>query len=401
LSAVNPVEPVNPVGPVNGVGTVEDLHASASRRTGLSDFGPDDYTDGLAVLLDSCAAEAGLTPLGAKAQRALLRGALTARLCSEAAWQASPDYARVPVERPVFITGLPRTGTTALHRLLTADPGTQGLEMWLTQVPQPRPPRPTWPDNPVFQLIQAGFARHHDEHPEFMGVHYMAADQVEECWQLLQQSMRSVSFETLAYVPGYSAWLREQDWTGAYRRHRRNLQMIGLHEAGRRWVLKNPSHLFALDALLAVYPDALVIQTHRSPRTAIASACSLAAHASAGWSPLFTGPVIGRTQLDLWARGLSRFTAERARHDPARFCDVRYDDLVADPVGTVEAIYGYFGLPLTGAAADAIRSLAAASASSRAGGESGHQYALGDFGLAGEEVDERFGAYADAPDRPG
>ena len=374
------------------MGTVEDLHASAVRRTGLTEFGADDYTDGLAVLLDSCAAEAGFTPFGAKAQRALLRGALTARLCSEAAWRANPEYARVAIERPVFITGLPRTGTTALQRLLAADPASQGLEMWLAQVPQPRPPRRTWPDNPVFQYIQAGFARHHEEHPEFMGVHYMAADQVEECWQLLQQSMRSVSFETLAHVPGYSAWLRGQDWTGAYRRHRRNLQMIGLHDAGRRWVLKNPSHLFALDALLAVYPDALVIQTHRSPRTAIASACSLAAHASAGWSPAFTGAVIGRTQLDLWARGLSRFTAERARHDPARFHDVHYDDLVGDPVGTVEAIYRHFGLPLTGAAADAIRSLAAAA---RAGGESAHQYSLGEFGLTGEDVDERFSGLPD------
>jgi Sulfotransferase family len=383
---------------LNAVGTIDDLHASASRRTGLTDFGTDDYTDGLAVLLDSYAREAGLTPLGAKVQRAFLRGALTARLCSEAAWRAYPDYRCVQIERPVFVTGLPRTGTTALHRLLTADPASQGLEVWLAQVPQPRPPRHTWPDNPVFQHVQAGFSRHHEEHPEFMGVHYMAADQVEECWQLLQQSMRSISFETLAHVPGYSAWLRGQDWTGAYLRHRRNLQMIGLHDADRRWVLKNPSHLFALGALLAVYPDALVIQTHRSPRTAIASACSLAAHASAGWSPVFTGTVIGRSQLDLWARGLSLFTAERAKHDPAQFYDVHYDDLVADPVGTVEAIYGHFGLPLTGAAADTIRSLAT---SSRAGGESGHRYTLGEFGLTGEEVDERFAAHARAHDGSG
>jgi hypothetical protein len=383
--------------PENPVGTIEDLHASAARRTGLTEFGADDYADGLAVLLDSCAAEAGFTPLGAKAQRSFLRGVLSARLFSEAAWRSHPEHAQVPVERPVFITGLPRTGTTALHRLLAADPASQGLEMWLAQVPQPRPPRRTWPGNPVFQYIQAGLSRHHEEHPEFMGVHYMAADQVEECWQLLQQSMRSVSFETLAYVPGYSAWLRGQDWTGAYLRHRGNLQVIGLHDSGRRWVLKNPSHLFALDALLAAYPDALVIQTHRSPRTAIASACSLAAHASAGWSPAFTGTVIGRTQLDLWARGLSLFTAERARHDPARFHDVRYDDLVADPAGTVEAIYERFALPLSGAAADAIRSLAAAS---RAGGESAHRYTLGEFGLAGEEVDERFGAYAGDPGGP-
>jgi hypothetical protein len=371
------------------VGTVADLQASAARRTGLADFGGDEYRDGLAVLLDSLDREAGLTPEGAKAQRALLRGALAARLLSEAAWQANPGYARVLIETPVFVTGLPRTGTTALHRLLTADPGNQGLEMWLTQVPQPRPPRETWAGNPVYRYLQEGFSRHHVEYPEFMGIHYMAADQVEECWQLLQQSMRSISFETLAHIPSYSAWLRQQDWTGAYLRHKRNLQMIGLNDPGRRWVLKNPSHLFALDALLAVYPDALVIQTHRSPRTAIASACSLAAHASAGWSPAFTGPVIGRTQLDLWARGLSAFTATRAARDPARFHDVCYEDLVADPVGTVEAVYARFGLPLDGAAADAIAGLAAAAPT---GSAPAHQYALEDFGLAGEDVDARFAA---------
>src|SRR6266851_7162875 len=220
-----------------GVGTVDDLHASATRLTGLADFGAGDYLDGLAMLLESYAADEVLTPLGAKMNRVFLRGALVARVLSESAWGRYPDHAAVGIDRPVFVTGLPRTGTTALHRLLTADPASQGLEVWLAQVPQPRPPRPTWPGNPVFQAVQAGFARHHEEHPEFMGVHYMAADQVEECWQLLQQSMRSVSFETLAYVPGYSAWLRGQDWTGVYLRHKRNLQMIGLNDPGRRWVL--------------------------------------------------------------------------------------------------------------------------------------------------------------------
>jgi hypothetical protein len=232
-------------------------------------------------------------------------------------------------------------------------------------------------------------------HPEFMGVHYIAADQVEECWQLLRQSMRSVSFECLAHLPAYSAWLRAADWTEAYRRHRRNLQLIGLNDAGRRWVLKNPSHLFALDALLAAYPDALVIQTHRAPRTAIASVCSLAAQASEGWSQTFRGPVIGAGQLSLWASGLERFTAERARHDPARFHDVAYDDFVADPLGTVEAAYGYFGLPLSGAAADAMRALAARAGPAGPGSPGpwpAHRYTLADFGLTGAQVDERFAA---------
>ncbi|HZE32288.1 MAG TPA: sulfotransferase [Actinoallomurus sp.] len=372
----------------DNVGTVEDLHASASKITGLTDFGDDPYLDGLAVLLESYTGEAALTPLGNKATRALLRGALAARLLSEAAWKRHPSHAGVRIERPIFVTGLPRTGTTALHRLLTADPAHQGLEVWLAEAPQPRPPRSSWAENPVFQAIQSGYERHHVEHPEFMGVHYMSADMVEECWQLLRQSMRSISFECLAHLPAYSAWLDTQDWTPAYRRYRRNLQLIGLPDASRRWVLKNPSHLFALDALMEVYPDALVIQTHRSPRTAMASMCSLASHATAGWSEVFTGAVIGRDQLEVWSRGLARFRAERAKHDPGQFFDVAYDDFVRDPLGTVEAAYAYFGLPLTGAARTAMAHLHAESHSGA--GRPAHRYTLSDFGLTAEEIDEHF-----------
>ena len=373
-----------------GIGSAADLHAAATAITGLADFGTDDYGDGLAVLLESYASEARLTPKGTRVARALLRGALTARLVSEAAWARHPEHAEVAIERPIFVTGLPRSGTTALHRLLTADPGHQGLQLWLAEVPQPRPPRETWAADPAFRYVQAGCERHHVSHPEFMAVHYMAAGQVEECWQLLRQSMRSVSYECLAHLPGYSSWLRGQDWTTAYRRHRRNLQLIGLPDAGRRWVLKNPSHLFALDALLAVYPDAMVIQTHRAPRTAVASVCSLAAQASAEWSTTFRGKVIGRDQLETWAYGLDRFTEARAGHDPAQFYDIEYDDFVANPLGTVAAVYQHFGLALSGRAADAMRELCGQSPGTAG---RGHRYVLSDFGLTAEQVDERFAGY--------
>jgi hypothetical protein len=381
------------------VGTVAGLHASAARLTGLADFGPgeapgdphaDGYAEGLAVLLDSYASDADLTPAGRKQARLLLRGALAARLLSQAAWHRYPAHAAVAIEAPVFVTGLPRTGTTALHRMLTADPAHQGLQLWLAEAPQPRPPAGTWAGHPVFRHVQAGCERHHAAHPEFAGVHYLAADQVEECWQLLRQSMRSVSFECLAHLPAYSRWLRGQDWTAAYRRHRRNLQLIGLPDAGRRWILKNPSHLFALEELLAVYPGALIIQTHRAPRAAIASVCSLAAQATAGWSDRFSGAVIGRDQLELWALGLERFTAARARHDPARFHDVDYDQFAADPVAVAESVYARFGIPLSGAAADAMR--ARPERGGRGGPGAAHRYRLADFGLTGEEVDERFAA---------
>ncbi|MFE7746489.1 sulfotransferase family protein, partial [Nocardia sp. NPDC057455] len=358
------------------VGTIDDLHASATKVVGLDDFGTDDYREGLEVLLESFAGDAELTPFGNKVNRAFLRGALIARLLSEAAWKQNPQHADVAIERPIFVTGLPRSGTTAVHRLLNADPAHQGLEMWLTEMPQPRPPRETWASNPVYQRLAAAYDKHHVEHPEFMGVHHISADQVEECWQLLRQSAMSVSYECLAYLPTYSEWLRDRDWTPAYRRHRRNLQLIGLPDAGKRWVLKNPSHLFALDAIFEVYPDALVIQMHRDPRTIIASVCSLNEQATAGWSEKFRGPVVGATQLDLWARGAERFLVDRKRHDAAQCCDVDYDAFVADPIGIVESIYRHFGLPLTDEARAAMAALHSESTSGAA--RPAHRYTLDD-----------------------
>ncbi|TDP32780.1 sulfotransferase family protein [Nocardia ignorata] len=369
------------------VGTVADLHTSATKLTGLTDFGSDDYTEALGVLLDSYRDEAGLTELGSKMSRFFLRGTLVARALSEAAWAANPGFAETPVTRPIFVTGLPRTGTTALHRLLAADPANQGLEMWLTDFPQPRPPRESWADNPAYQQIDAGLRQHQVQNPEFMGLHYMSAADVEECWQLLRQSVMSHSYECLAYLPSYSQWLTTQDWTPAYARHRRNLQLIGMNDA-RRWVLKNPSHLFCLDALLTVYPDAVVIQTHRDPATVIPSVCSLNEHATRGWSTVFTPEVIGRTQLDLWSRGSREFTAARARHPEAHFIDIDFDDLRSDPVGTVETIYRSIGTELTPQARAAVLAL---DAESRTGARKPtHHYSLADYGLTEDMVAERF-----------
>ncbi|ETA05782.1 MULTISPECIES: sulfotransferase family protein [Gordonia] len=371
------------------VGTIADLHASATRATGLEDFGDTDYLEPLGILLDSYRSEAGLTELGSKMFRFFLKGALVARLLSEASWKANPEHAEVEITRPIFVTGLPRTGTTALHRLLAADPAHQGLEMWLAEFPQPRPPRDTWADNPVYQQIQAGFEQHHVENPEFMGLHYMDAGEVEECWQLLRQSVTSISYESLAHIPTYSRWLAEQDWTPAYLRHRKNLQLIGLNDPGKRWVLKNPSHLFALDALMAAYPDALVIQTHRAPSTIIASMCSLAEHATPGWSTTFTGDQIGQDQLELWSRGLREFSRAREKYDPAQFLDIDFADLRSDPMGTVERVYAALDTPMSEAARAAVTTL---DEESRSGARKPqHRYQLADYGLDEAVVEAAFG----------
>jgi hypothetical protein len=376
--------------PRTDVGTVEDLKASAVKTVGLDDFGSDDdnYVEALSVLLESYRRDAGFTELGSKMSRFFLRNALVARLLSEASWKQHPGYADVAVTAPIFVTGLPRTGTTALHRLLCGDPRHQGLELWLAEFPQPRPPRETWPQNPVFAQLDARFKKAHEENPDYTGLHYMTADEVEECWQLLRQSVHSVSYETLAHVPTYARWLAAQDWTKPYQRHRRNLQLIGLNEPEKRWVLKNPSHLFALDALFATYPDALVIQCHRPAETIMASMCSLAQHTTDGWSQRFVGETIGADALETWSRGLERFNAVRATQNPAQFCDVDYVELFRDPIGTVATIYQHFGIELTD---DARAAIEATDEESKQGPRAPkHEYSLADYGLTTDQVKERF-----------
>ncbi len=372
------------------VGTVDDLHASATKACGLDDFGSDDdnYREALATLLESYRRDADLTEIGSKMCRFFVRNALVARLVSEAAWKQYPRHADVTIERPIFVTGLPRTGTTLIHRLLTADPAHQGLELWLAEYPQPRPPRETWPDNPIFAQIDAQFTKAHAENPDYTGLHFMTADEVEECWQLLRQSLHSVSYETLAHIPTYAKWLARQDWTKSYQRHRKNLQLIGLNDAEKRWVLKNPSHLFALDALFATYPDALVVQCHRPAETIMASMCSLAQHTAEGWSNSFSGEVIGQDALETWSRGLRLFNAERAKRDPAQFYDLDYFEFTANPLKVVEEIYRHFGIEFTQAGRAAVE--ASYEASKKGPRAPKHTYALEDYGLTSDQVRERF-----------
>jgi len=371
------------------VGSFEDIQAAAVRTTGLSDFGDPSYEEGLRILVDDLASpEAGLTPQGNYFHRAQVKSALVGRLMTEARFAQFPEHRDVLIERPIFVTGLPRTGTTALHRLLCADPAHQGLEAWLTEFPQPRPPRETWEGDPIFAALRSAYQQHHVTNPEFMGIHYMDATSVEECWRILRQTGKSIGFESLAHIPRYSAWLAQQDWTDAYERHRRNLQLVGLHDADKRWVLKNPSHLVALDALMRVYPDALVVVCHRDPVASIASACSLSAEATAGTSTAFIGETIGATQLEMLSRSWRTFVAARSAYDQSQFVDVDYRAFVADPVGAVRTIYQCFDIPWSPEAQQRVREIDAESRTGKA--RPRHAYELADYGLTEERVQGAF-----------
>lgn len=371
------------------VGTYEDIVAAAQRTTGMEDFGGDAHEEGLRILVEDLnSPEAGLTGKGNYFQRSEVKSALVGRLLTQAQFNARPEHADVRIERPIFVMGLPRTGTTALHRLLHADPMAQGLEMWITQYPQPRPPRETWADDPIFNAMQQAFQAHHVAQPEYLGIHYMDATSVEECWRLLRQTGKSNSYESLANVPRYTQWLAKQDWTDAYARHRQNLQLIGLNDKELRWVLKNPSHMTALDALMTVYPDALVVYTHRDPVTCIASSCSLSAETTAGHSTTFVGETIGRTQLDLWSRAYHAFHDARPKYDQAQFVDVAFSDLRNDPLGVTRGVYEHFDLDWTPAVESAITEIDRESKEGAA--KPSHTYSLADYGLTEDEVRAAF-----------
>lgn len=363
--------------------TYDEVVESAARATGLSDFGGTEHEEGLRILVEDYRGPAGLTEAGSKRMRGGLKGLLVARLLA----QPQLGVADPPLAGPIVVTGLPRSGTTLLQRLLTAAPHHQGLEQWLADVPQPRPPRDTWPDDPVFAAIQAGYEEFHARHPELAGLHYSDAATHEECWRLLQQAGTSVAFETQAHVPAYSDWLRTADWRPAYRRHRQLLQLIGRDDPDRRWILKNPSHLMALDTLLEVYPDALVVITHRDPVTCVTSMCSLAATSTRGTSTAFTGETIGRTQLDLLARQHVAYLAARERH-PDSFVDVSYDDLVGDPLTTVADVAARAGSTWGDEERAAVREELDRSRSGPRAPR--HRYDLADYGLTEDQVRSAF-----------
>ena len=262
-----------------------------------------------------------------------MKSALVGRLLTQHGFTEHPEHADVPIERPIFVVGLPRTGTTALHRLLNADPRHQGLELWLTEYPQPRPPRETWDDDPIFAAMQAAFSEHHIENPEFMGIHYMDADIGRG---VLAAAAADRQVDRLRVARQRAALLR---LAGASRTGPTPTSGTGQPAADRP---QRPRE--AVGAEEPVPPGRARRADDRLPRragraaptatrsTSIASACSLSAEATAGTSTTFVGETIGRTQLEMLSRSWRTFTRARAAYDPAQFVDVDYREFVADPV---------------------------------------------------------------------
>lgn len=325
----------------------DTLHEHATQATGLSDFGDDNYCEPMRAFLSEVEGKAEFNETGADSVAAEVTALLVGRLMATESVKQTPGATLKKSARPLIIIGLPRTGTTVLQRFLFQDEQFQVLPLWLAHMPMPRPPRDSWESHPGFQQVAEGLEQLDETCPQFRQVHPMAADQPDECRLIINHSFWSPTLAMTNPVPDYRQWVLNSDPHNGYDYYRQALSAIGYGD-DRPWLLKDPSHLFALDKLLELYPDACIVQTHRDPVPAITSISSLALMFRNLRERNVDPEAHGLMSLESWAHGLQKAEQVRQQHsNQAQFFDIYIDETRRDPIGTVERMYRHFGIPIT------------------------------------------------------
>jgi hypothetical protein len=367
-------------------------HELVSRELGADDFGPDDYVPGLKVLLQSMDYDPRFSSTGRRMAWGMVVGVLKGRAQAVLSMKRNPGFDARRIASPVVITGIPRTGTTALHRLLAVDARFQGLQTWLLDSPMPRPPIETWKDYPQFQKTVATLEAQYAATPEKRAAHYRAAEEVHECCMLLRQSFVSNLWNCAWSAATYDAWWQCQSEAAAYGHFYRCVQLIGCHEPHRRWLLKNPGHIDNLDLLFAIYPDARVIQTHRDPAKAVPSLVSLLMQLNAlteeGRREQRAQTMLTR-EIAKWSNAVRKAECVRRQH-PGQVLDVVHADFHRDPMAVLDRIYAFIDMDISedlrAAFAQRIREKPELS-------HGPHRYRISDYGMSEAEARAPFADY--------
>jgi hypothetical protein len=375
----------------------EALKAAARARNGLESFGDADFEEPLTVLCDSLDREASLSAAGREATRERLIGTLGERLKLEEWFRLYPEIAKEEVENPVVIAGLPRTGTTMLYRMLAAADGLAApLFYEATQVS----PAFDWDFRPETDArrpaAEIAVAAMFEAMPDLASIYPFAAEAPEESIFLYAASFLSTSQQSAAFVPSYNQWYRSADKRPAYRYLRRAVQCLqwqrrksGRYHGDTRWLLKTPDHLHGFDALLAVFPGAQIIQTHRDPVQTIPSICSFIRTLHSATTARDDSVDIGQAWSEMFARSMVEALAARQRH-PDRFLDVWYKDTVAEPRRVAESVFRFIGQPLTDAGWAEMELWREAN---KREARPSHDYSLATFGLTREQIERQFEDY--------
>ncbi len=368
------------------------LLRAAARQQRLDDFGPESFRPGLSRLTRSLEEDAKLNFFGRYFARRQLLELLGHRLQLVDHRKRHPEVAEQQVRRPLFVLGLPRTGTTLLYGLLAQDPAHRSPLSWEVDEPCPPAETATYATDPRIARTEKRMEQLRQLAPGFQDIHPVGSLMPQECIVLTASEFMSIRFEMCFDVAGYQEWMVEQDMGPSYRWHREFLQHMQSRHAGERWVLKSPGHLGPVDALLDEYPDAMIVQTHRDPLRVVPSVSSLEYCMRCVASDAVDPIALGRQQLRLWSTLLEqgmRARAERSAQS-SQFFDLQFQEIIADPIGCVRRIYRHFDLPVTPEFEERMR--AYLEESPRAG-HGDHDYSLASFGLDPDEVARTFKGY--------
>lgn len=377
--------------------TVEEIIAAARAQTGLGDIGDPAALDGLQRLLAAYAGEARFTDRGSAMAHADLVTYMAIRLRIEGWLKDHPELLEAPIERPLFVFGLPRTGTTLMINLLASDPAHRLFLRWEAYDPTP-PARPEeLHAGPRYQAMQEKSLMALEHMPHIAAIHFENADSPTECQFLMTPSFCAQVYEAQADIPSYRHWfLHEADYLPAFRFHKRMLQVLQA-EAKGRWTLKNPWHPLFLHALTEVYPDARLVMTHRDPAEVVGSCCSLIKYVRQIYSDDVDLKGIGDSFMDTFRIMIDRTAAFEAKHGAGVIHHVQYAETLRDPIGTARRIYERFGETFTPEAQAAMHAHMAANEQGKHGK---HSYDLAEYGLSREAVHERFQDYIERYDIP-
>lgn len=378
---------------------VDELLQIASQATGLDDFGPETFRFGLEQLV-AAINTLQFTELGLLRARNSLLGNLIARLGVWDHRKRYPAVAQEEIRSPLFVLGLPRTGTTLLFGLLAQDPDHRVPLLWETSMPCPPPETASYETDPRIEQVTRSLEEVDGLNPKVLAVHPIGAQLPQECIGIFSMEFMSYIYYCGLPIRAYNDWLDAQDPTPAYQWHKMFLQHLQSRHRKPRWALKAPSHMEFMGQLFATYPDALVINTHRSPVDAVASHSSLHWHLWEQSLGAYPKAEVGPQTADMLECWLHRFVDWRSAHPEknGQIADIAYGDLVADPIGTVKAIYRRFGLALSPVFEARMRDFLAQNRQDKFGS---HSYTPEDFGLDRQALVERYRFYTDHYDVQG
>jgi len=374
---------------------VDALVAQAAEATGCDDFGDDTWQEGLGRLVPELRDGARLNELGVHIAAGDVLSYLSARLGVIDYRKHHPEVAEVDVVPPVVIVGQGRTGTTILHELLAQDPANRTPLTWEVDQPCPPPETATFTTDPRIEQVQAALDGSELLIPGFKSMHPMGAELSQECVRITGGDFRSVIFPTQYYVPEYGHWLLyEADMAPTYRWHRIYLQHLQARHPAPRWVLKSPGHIWHLAALLAEYPDAVLVQTHRDPLQIIASLSSLVTLLRRLASDASSIPESAAEWAEYIVVGLDRSVDDRMNGVVAddHVIDVQFADFMADPFVTIRGVYDRMGFELSDEAEAAMRAYLADNPRDKHGR---HTYSWSETGLDLGEWRDRVQRYQD------